>query len=220
MQKSNVNIKKGKKSMKKISLIIIVLLLITSLMGCKKASNYTDEEHIKNVSKIIEENYLKEGVTYKLRPLYNEEDKLAYFVVDFFSEEFNTFFYIKIQEKDMSLFFSNSLYSRDNGATIRGGLVERVWTRGMYVRIDKEKVAKYETDKDGNKVLRYSSPFEEANVADDVKCYLAHKPRHSGEFVPAIKEKSKYINLITMKDNKEYDGVDSISFTAIAMFNL
>lgn len=47
MQKSNVNIKKGKKSMKKISLIIIVLLLITSLMGCKKASNYTDEEHIK-----------------------------------------------------------------------------------------------------------------------------------------------------------------------------
>lgn len=220
MQKSNVNIKKGKKSMKKISLIIIVLLLITSLMGCKKASNYTDEEHIKNVSKIIEENYLKEGVTYKLRPLYNEEDKLAYFVVDFFSEEFNTFFYIKIQEKDMSLFFSNSLYSRDNGATIRGGLVERVWTRGMYVRIDKEKVAKYETDKDGNKVLRYSSPFEEANVADDVKCYLAHKPRHSGEFVPAIKEKRKYINLITMKDNKEYDGVNSISFTAIAMFNL
>ena len=196
--------------MKKISLIIIVLLLITSLMGCKKASNYTDEEHIKNVSKIIEENYLKEGVTYKL----------AYFVVDFFREEFNTFFYIEIQEKDMSLFFSNSLYSRDNGATIRGGLVERVWTRGMYVRIDKEKVAKYETDKDGNKVLRYSSPFEEANVADDVKCYLAHKPRHSGEFVPAIKEKRKYINLITMKDNKEYDGVDSISFTAIAMFNL
>ena len=120
----------------------------------------------------------------------------------------------------MSLFFSNSLYSRDNGATIRGGLVERVWTRGMYVRIDKEKVAKYETDKDGNKVLRYSSPFEEANVADDVKCYLARKPRHSGEFVPAIKEKRKYINLITMKDNKEYDGVDSISFTAIAMFNL
>lgn len=120
----------------------------------------------------------------------------------------------------MSLFFSNSLYSRDNGATIRGGLVERVWTRGMYVRIDKEKVAKYETDKDGNKVLRYSSPFEEANVADDVKCYLAHKPRHSGEFVPAIKEKRKYINLITMKDNKEYDGVNSISFTAIAMFNL
>lgn len=206
--------------MKKISLIIIVLLLITSLIGCKKASNYTDEEHIKNVSKIIEENYLKEGVTYKLRPLYNEEDKLAYFVVDFFSEEFNTFFYIKIQEKDMSLFFSNSLYSRDNGATIRGGLVERVWSRGMYVTIDKEKVIKYETDKDGNKVLRYSSPFEEANIADDVKCYLADKPRHSGEFVPAIKEKSKYINLITMKDNKEYDGVDSISFTAIAMFNL
>ena len=189
-------------------------------MGCKKASNYTDEEHIKNVSKIIEENYLKEGVTYKLRPLYNEEDKLAYFVVDFFSEEFNTFFYIEIQEKDMSLFFSNSLYSRDNGATIRGGLVERVWTRGMYVRIDKEKVAKYETDKDGNKVLRYSSPFEEANVADDVKCYLAHKPRHSGEFVPAIKEKRKYINLITMKDNKEYDGVNSISFSTKAMFNL
>ena len=106
-----------------------------------------------------------------------------------------------------------------------GKIIEKIgtynpMTEPSTIVLDKEKVAKYETDKDGNKVLRYSSPFEEANVADDVKCYLAHKPRHSGEFVPAIKEKRKYINLITMKDNKEYDGVNSISFTAIAMFNL
>ena len=128
---------------------------------------------------------------------------------------------------------ANNLWQRNLPITAdRGRILDRngkvlatnITTTTIYVvpnQIqDKEKVAKYETDKDGNKVLRYSSPFEEANVADDVKCYLAHKPRHSGEFVPAIKEKRKYINLITMKDNKEYDGVDSISFTAIAMFNL
>ena len=43
----------------------------------------------------IKEKYLKDGETYELRPLYNNDDKLQYFVVDFSN---NDFIYVKIME--------------------------------------------------------------------------------------------------------------------------
>lgn len=76
--------------------------------GCKKAKYYTDEEHINNVRKIIEENYLNEGKTYELRPLYNNDDKLQYFVVDFSN---NDFMYIKIVDEEK--YYLHSLYIKN-----------------------------------------------------------------------------------------------------------
>lgn len=88
--------------MKKPLLLLIITLFTIGLVGCKKADSYTEEEHINNVSKIIEDNYLTDGVTYELRPLYDHNDKLSFFVVDFSNDKY---LYIKIQNKDRSLLY-------------------------------------------------------------------------------------------------------------------
>ncbi len=86
--------------MKKIISILIIMILIISLSRCEKASSYTEQELIRNISEIIEEKYKDNNITYKLRSVYDYNDKLSYFVVDFSN---NTYFYIQIREKDESL---------------------------------------------------------------------------------------------------------------------
>lgn len=193
--------------MKRIIGLLCLFFIVISLSGCDKAIYYTDEEHINNVRKIIEEKYLDDGETYELRPLYNNEDKLQYFVVDFSN---NDFFYIKIMDEEKYYLHSLYIKSVDEGS----------WSKVVDV-INGQMIE--ETDESGNLILYYNSHFKAANIPSDTRGYLI-KTIISNALVPSIKVGDNYLDLITMQ---EYDGVSTykqhysgIYFSAIPYFRL
>ena len=193
--------------MKRIIGLLCLIFIVIASSGCKKAKYYTDEEHTNNVRKIIEEKYLKDGETYELRPLYNNDDKLQYFVVDFSN---NDFFYIEIMDEEK--YYLHSLYIKN---TRRGS-----WFKVVDV-VNGQMIG--ETDESGNPVLYYNSHFKVANIPSDTRGYLI-KTIISSALVPSIKVGDNYLDLITMQ---EYDGVSTykqhysgIYFSPIAKYKL
>lgn len=193
--------------MKKVVLLLCILFIVIALSGCEKLKYYTDEEHINNVRKIIERKYLDDDETYELRPLYNNDDQLQYFVVDFSN---NDFFYIKIVDDEK--YYLHSLYIRS--------VDEGSWSKVVDV-VNGQTI--YETDESGNPILYYNSHFKVANIPSDTRGYLI-KTTGSASLVPSIKVGDKYLDLITMQ---EYDGVTTykehysgIDFSVIPYFRL
>lgn len=186
------------------------------MISCKQASDYSDEEHIMNVSKIIETKYIKNGVTYKMRPLYDNNEKLSFFAIDFSNE---TYFYIKIQDQDYSTFWGHSLYTKDTTNSNSGP-----WQKSKYVEEDGKEVEEFEKDELGNAIYYYNSHFEVQDVELNTKCYLIEKPNSENTLIPAIKTGDKYFNLITMDEFEIYDSVkcpnSGISFIPKNSFNL
>ena len=123
--------------MKRIIGLLCLIFIVIASSGCKKAKYYTDEEHTNNVRKIIEGKYLDDDETYELRPLYNNDDKLQYFVVDFSN---NDFFYIEIMDEEK--YYLHSLYIKN---TRRGS-----WFKVVDV-VNGQMIG--ETDESGNPVL-------------------------------------------------------------------
>ena len=193
--------------MKRIIGLLCLIFIVIALSGCKKAKYYTDEEHTNNVRKIIEEKYLKDGETYELRPLYNNDDKLQYFVVDFSN---NDFFYIEIMDEEKYYLHSLYIKSMETGPWVR--VVDVI--NGQMI---------YETDESGQSIRNYKSHFKTANIPSDTRGYLI-KTIISSALVPSIKVGDKYLDLITMQ---EYDGVTTykkhysgIYFSSIPYFRL
>ena len=193
--------------MKRIIGLLCLIFIVISSSGCKKAKYYTDEEHTNNVRKIIEEKYLKDGETYELRPLYNNDDKLQYFVVDFSN---NDFIYVKIMEQEN--FLQHKLYIQSAG--------ECPWSRVVDV-VNGHMI--FEKDSEGHYVYNYKNHFKAANIPSDTRGYLI-KTAVSTALVPSIKVGDNYLDLITMQ---EYDGVSTykrhtsgIVFTPKASSNL
>ena len=193
--------------MKRIIGLLCLIFIVIASSGCKKAKYYTDEEHTNNVRKIIEEKYLKDGETYELRPLYNNDDKLQYFVVDFSN---NDFFYIEIMDEEKYYLHSLYIKSMETGPWVR--VVDVI--NGQMI---------YETDESGQSIRNYKSHFKTANIPSDTRGYLI-KTIISSALVPSIKVGDKYLDLITMQ---EYDGVTTykkhysgIYFSVIPYFRL
>lgn len=193
--------------MKRIIGLLCLIFIVIASSGCKKAKYYTDEEHTNNVRKIIEEKYLKDGETYELRPLYNNDDKLQYFVVDFSN---NDFFYIEIMDEEKYYLHSLYIKSMETGPWVR--VVDVI--NGKMI---------YETDESGQSIRNYKSHFKTANIPSDTRGYLI-KTIISSALVPSIKVGDKYLDLITMQ---EYDGVTTykkhysgIYFSSIPYFRL
>ena len=192
--------------MKKVVWILCVFFIVIALSGCKKAKYYTDEEHINNVRKIIERKYLDDDETYELRPLYNNDDQLQYFVVDFSN---NDFMYIKIVDEEK--YYLHSLYIRN--------VDEGSWSK--VVDVVNGKVI-YETDESGNPILYYNSHFKVANIPNDTRGYLI-KTTGSASLVPSIKVGDNYLDLITMQEynNISYENKGlGINFSSIPHFRL
>lgn len=188
--------------MRKIFLSLFIICLSLLMFGCKKSSNYSEKEHIDNVSKIIEEEYLNDGLTYKIRPLYDYNDKLAYFVVDFSD---NTFIYIMIQEKDKSIIGGTKLYIKDCTQ-----ILDRPWSKCKVINTENGFIQETEKDENGNEIINYQSHFEVANISDDTKCYLIEMFNDYHRLYPAIKEGGKYINLITNEELDRYSELESL----------
>ena len=203
---------------KKFLLLVIAICISFIMTGCVKSSWFSEKTHIKRVSKIIEEKYLEEGVTYKLRPLYDNNDELSYFVVEFSDD---TFLYIKIWDTNRTRFPSDKFYTKDTTRQRSSS-----WKRGKYVEENGKRKVEYEKDENGNDVIYYKSHFKEANINEDTKCYLIEVNDLDNHriLIPAIKQGDKYLNLILMEEFDENCikniPVYSITFNIKSDFNL
>lgn len=202
--------------MKKIAQFIIIFFLFWGLSGCKDAKKYTDEEHINKISKIIEEKYLTDNMTYELRPLYDYNDKLSFFAVDFSND---TYLYVKIQEKDRSLLWGPSLYIKDNTGNNSGP-----WRKSKYVENNGNLIEEFEKDELGNDILYYNSHFKVAKIDKETKCYLIEMRNSNNNLIPAIKKGNNYLNLVSMEEFGLYSSTRypdyGISFIPKTSFNL
>ena len=177
--------KKIKKIIRISSLLIVifVLLAIPTLKMCYPRCIYSEKAHYRRIQKRIEERFIETGVhkEYELYPLYDVEDKLSYFVVDFSTN----YHIISINKYDLGC-LGVSMYTLS---------INNPWQR--YVLENGEKV--YEKDKDGNDIFYNQSPYKVAGIKDEKRYLIEIRQGSNSDFVPAVKRGDKYLNLILMK---------------------
>ena len=193
------------RNMKKVIALIMCLMLIISLTGCKTKDSYTYEEHYERVSKIIEKNYIKKGKadSYELYPVYDINDEFLYFGIDFYPKGFC---FVMIRERNLSFIFGPSMYTKSNFP------FEDKWQK--YQIINGEKI--YEMDEEGNNIYYRNSPYNISNIENE-KRYLIKIGEENDNYFPAIKIGEKYLNLISKKELSiaDLNKVDEIEYIIV-----
>ena len=182
MEKKKINIKK----IIKITILLIILITIPTTIMCRSSCMYSEKGHYRRIKKRIEERFIETGVhkEYELYPLYDEEDKLRYFVVDFPTN----YHIIRINKYDLGC-LGVSMYT----------LFETdPWQR--YVLENGEKVC--EKDKDDNDIFYNQSPYKVAGIKDEKRYLMCVQQDSNFNYVPAVKRGDKYLNLISMKEEE------------------
>ena len=181
--------KKIKKIIRITSLLIVIFVLIAipTLKMCYPRCIYSEKAHYRRIQKRIEERFIETGVhkEYELYPLYDENDQLKYFVVDFPTN----YHIISINKRDYSCISGTSLYSLS---------ITNPWQR--YVLENGEKV--YEKDKDGNDIFYNQSPYKVAGIKDEKRYLIRVRQDSNSGYIPAVKRGDKYLNLISMKEEE------------------
>ena len=188
------------RNMKKVIALIMCLMLIISLTGCKTKDSYTYEEHYERVSKIIEKNYIKKGKadSYELYPVYDINDEFLYFGIDFYP---SGYCFVMIHEKDLSFIFGPSMY------TTSFLPFQNYWQK--YHLVSGKPIC--EQDEEGNNIYYRNSPYKIANIVND-KRYLIEIGNDTNGYLTAIKIGENYLNLISNKEvtKDELDNVEEI----------
>lgn len=222
-----------KKKLLYLMMLAVVVMSMFSFAGCtEKASDYSEEEHFERVSALVEKRYIQDNedyTGYKLYPLYNENDKLAFFLVDL---EPRGYVYIQINEKDLSKSGGRSMYTRgDNECEIwRRYTVEighdayMTNKRGQLVLCED---TKWITDENGEITDYYDSHFKAANIGNEQRYLLKIYQNGSYGYIPAVKRGERYLNLVSMElmdyesqiEEKKY-AIEVIGFIPKAEYNL
>ncbi len=190
-----------KKSVAILCLFLAVVLSIP-LMGCGKLdpTSMTMEEHADLIYERVEDYYIGSGYYYykdytdfEAFPLYNQNDELTHFVVEF---EPYGFVYVKINYKAQS---DSELYIID---AIEQS--NRPWQRYTVNDSDGEPI--YEEDENGL-VNRYNSHYKEAEIKGERRYLINIKLQDNiiGIYdsiynIPAVKRGDKWLNLISMEE--------------------
>ena len=182
MDKKKINVKK----IIRITILLIILITIPTTIMCRSSCMYSEKGHYRRIQKRIEERFIETGVhkEYELYPLYDENDKLKYFVVDFPTN----YHIIRINKYDLGC-LGVSMYTLS---------INNPWQR--YVLENGEKVC--EKDKDGNDIFYNQSPYKIAGIKDEKKYLIEVSQGSSSSYVPAVKRGDKYLNLISMKEEE------------------
>ena len=181
-----------------------IIMSMALFSGCinEEISDYTVEEHIAMVSEKVEARYFAgdgkyEYTDYEVYPLYNANDELKYFLVDF--QPFG-YVYIWIWEPDGVLAHKLQYFRQ----------VERedeVWQRYTVVEdpgdyISDEEII-WEVNENGEYIYYQDSHFRVAGIENE-KRYLLES---EGAYIPAVKKNGGYLNLISMEIMEEYNPI-------------
>ncbi len=202
-----------KKSVAILCLFLAAVLSIP-LMGCEEKVEFnptsmTMEEHADLIYERVEDYYIGGKYPYtnidytdfEAFPIYNQNDELTYFIVEF---EPHGFVYVKINYKAQS---DSVLYLRDEGEWHnypwqRYTVDDSKEVESIYYDADKI----YETDKNGL-VNRYNSHYKEAGIEGERRYLITIKLQdYNGNYcdsifkIPAVKREDKWLNLISMEE--------------------
>lgn len=226
MKKKGYNDKKRNKIVI-IGIVLLLLVCIFVITGCnQKASHYTEAEHIQRVTERIKAKYIDgdeklrpydkptdDGVIYPkvkatdftIYPLYDENDVLKYFLVEF--QPFG-FLYVLIRDEQLKGFSwlgaSTSMYML---SSVEG---EPIWT--PYTIDNENGIEKiWETDENDKKIVYTQSPFFVRGIENEKRYFL-----NLEGYIPAIKRESRFVNLISNSEfevlNGQITGKQAIAF--------
>lgn len=199
-------LKKWKTKIVPILLAVTLAFPITLFAGCanEKISDYTVEEHIEKVSEKVEARYFAddgkyEYTDYEVHPLYDENEDVAYLLVEF---EPYGFIYVWIQEyKD--IFVDKIRYMRFLQEGEAWGRYTIVSNAGNTLEED-EKI--WEADKTGKTIFYQRSHFCVANITNEKRYLLEITQGGITRYIPAIKKGTEYFNLVSM-DVMNYEPI-------------
>ncbi len=175
--------------MKKILILILSTLLLANCVmfaGCKSNNpdNYTVEQHIERITERLEKNierYDYEYDSFKLYPLYNEEEKVEHFLAEF---EPYGFCFIKLQKiKILSLSpLVKTMYRRTE---FRGIKENSYWSPCDYNSPEDEWIL----DENGEEIHYRKSPYYISGNLENRMYYIYNR-------YCTIKQGEDYINLV------------------------
>lgn len=180
--------------------VLILILSVCMLGGCsKKVSDFTEEEHIRRVTERIEKQVMTDSTKYigfSVYPLYNEDDELQYFLV-----EYEPYGFMFIQPKDEEwkglscLGVSTSMYRVSNVYT--GDDEYGTWSPYTIDETNSqpfpETDKRWKVDEDGNRICYTKSPYYVTQNINERKYLL----RSDKGFICAIKKDDAFINLVS-----------------------
>lgn len=208
---------KNKKRILVLFTVIIMVSLFLVMVIPQSPDIFSEKKHIERISKLVEKRYINDSdkyTGYKVYPLYNESDELAYFLIEL---EPSGFVYVKMNESYLifRMFGGNSMYTRSDAIEsktwqryrIRGeGSLplpqDRLWKieeADDYGRIYYPN-RRWEIDENGDFIHYDVSHFKAANIEGEKRYLLRIKQSSSSGYIPAVKRGDKYLNLISMEE--------------------
>ena len=192
--------------MKRIIFILTMILFCFCLFSCQYSAgfienyelNFTDEEHINNIRPRIEKAYSIQRHEYELIPLYNQNEKLSCFLVNFADGGFS-YFKIDFDFKPPKL-APNSLdrlyYHASANYTFKtkGWVIDNVINGCSHV----------EKDENGKEIRYRDNHFKTSNIDKNLKWYLVELEYDYNNhiyylYIPAIKVDGIFINVVSGK---------------------
>ena len=202
-----------RKLSKKIVILVVTIILVVGILAMilynQRASRYTQEQHLSRVGERIQKTYIDsnlslraygapneemaEGIkatSFDVYPLYDENDRLKYCLVEFYPYGF---LFVLIRDERLKGFgwlgASTSMYLL---SSVQG---EPAWTPCTVNEENGETF--WEQDESGEKIRYYHSPFSVRGVQNEKKYLVEYHHNGSTFLIPAIKYENGYINLFS-----------------------
>lgn len=182
-----------RKALVKLTVLCLVLLIIFIYFILQFSFAYTARGHRMNIERLVEKRYFSSGSNYDYEsyayyPLYDENDRLAYCLIEFAPSGYVYVMINKTDQRGLGIFWSHSMYVRCDGP--------RWWRYRFSEIISSEKI--YENDENGDVISFGCSHFAAADIGDE-KRYLLHVSDHDDTgFVPAVKRNGRYLDLVSL----------------------
>ena len=202
-----------------ILVVVIVVPLFVLIFGEIKCDWFTKEQHAKRISRRIDrkiKNGYYDATGYELYPLYNLDEELRYFLVEF---EPVGHMYVAIGNGHLlDVFGSTSMYHEPTGR-----IVEK-WNPCTIEETGNTKSVIFDHDENGRMITCRQSPFKYRGKLNERKYMISVS---NGPLVPAIKNGDKFINLYANyefeitngnfleEDANLFEEVDTIGFKFI-----
>ena len=200
---------------------------------------YSEETHTNRVRELVEKRYMTETseyTDYELFPLYNENDELAYFLVEF--EPFG-YVYIRLNSTSSFRFLGGaSFYTRDcyenevwYPYTVEQGTVGIIHQPDGTIQEWKNRKFKY--DENGDIISYRDSHFKVAGIENErrylleITSIIEHSNRFPFRHIPAVKRGDAYLNLVSMEELvftpgmvSDHDAISKVDFIVKKYFDL
>ena len=224
----------------KIVIIIFVILIVAFVIFVAFDLNkcisywelYNEQEHFERVAKRVEKRYMQNEdskfTSYEIYPLYDENDEISFFMVEFEPYGFVCVEINKSYSWLMSQFGIVGMYPKYDYYTygtwyryrIRTDYSEEYleghWRKDVY-----RENQYYEVADDGERIEYHDSYYKVANIQNEKRYLLYINER----YIPAVKCGNNWLNLISMEEfdlNQPVEDMPSsnIYFVIKAMENL